>query len=102
VIIAKVVGSAVSTMKLDALQSSKLLIVRPADAQGNATGAPMLAVDLVGAGEDELVMVSEGSSARMAIGAANGGAHDRSPADAAIIGILDSLRYYGDLVYRKA
>jgi microcompartment protein CcmK/EutM len=53
-------------------------------------------VDLVGAGEDELVMVSEGSSARMAIGS------DRSPADAAIIGILDSLRYYGDLVYRKA
>jgi microcompartment protein CcmK/EutM len=96
VIIAKVVGSAVSTMKLDALQASKLLIVRSADAQGNATGAPLLAVDLVGAGEDELVMVSEGSSARMAIG------NDRSPADAAIIGILDSLRYYGDLVYRKA
>ncbi|MGE5601713.1 MAG: EutN/CcmL family microcompartment protein [Nitrososphaerales archaeon] len=95
-IIAKVVGSAVSTMKLDALQSSKLLIVRPADAQGNATGAPFLAVDLVGAGEDELVMISEGSSARMAIG------NDRSPADAAITGILDSLRYYGDLVYRKA
>jgi microcompartment protein CcmK/EutM len=83
-------------MKLDALQSSKLLIVRPADAQGNATGAPFLAVDLAGAGEDELVMISEGSSARMAIG------NERSPADAAIIGILDSLRYYGDLVYRKA
>lgn len=95
-IIAKVVGSAVSSMKLDGLQSSKLLVVRPADAQGNATGGPLLAVDLVGAGEDELVMVSEGSSARMAIG------NDRSPADAAIIGILDSLRYYGDLVYRKA
>ena len=95
-IIAKVVGSAVSSMKLDALQSSKLLVVRPADTQGNATGPAILAVDLVGAGEDELVMVSEGSSARMAIG------NDHSPADAAIIGILDSLRYYGDLVYRKA
>jgi microcompartment protein CcmK/EutM len=83
-------------MKLDGLQSSKLLVVRPTDAQGNATGGPLLAVDLVGAGEDELVMVSEGSSARMAIG------NDRSPADAAIVGILDSLRYYGDLVYRKA
>jgi ethanolamine utilization protein EutN len=100
VIIAKVVGSAVSTMKLEALQSSKLLIVRPADAQGNATGAPILAVDLVGAGEDELVMVSQGSSARMACASAHG--NDRSPADAAIIGILDSLLYYGDLVYRKA
>lgn len=95
-IIAKVVGSAVASIKLDALQSTKLLVVRPADAQGNATGAPLLAVDLVGAGEDELVMVSEGSSARMAMGNPN------SPADAAIIGILDSLRYYGDLVYRKA
>jgi microcompartment protein CcmK/EutM len=88
-------------MKLEGLQASKLLVVRPADAQGNATGAPLIAVDLVGAGEDELVMVSEGSSARIAIGAATGGL-DRSPADAAIIGILDSLRYYGDLVYRKA
>ncbi len=99
-IIAKVVGSAVASIKLDALQSTKLLVVRPADAQGNATGAPLLAVDLVGAGEDELVMVSEGSSARMACAGAQGS--DRSPADAAIIGILDSLRYYGDLVYRKA
>lgn len=100
-IIATVVGSAVSTMKLDALQSSKLLVVRPADAQGNATGAPFLAVDLVGAGEGELVMISSGSSARMALGAATGG-FDRSPADAAIIGILDSLRYDGELTYRKA
>ncbi len=78
-IIATVVGSAVSTMKLDALQSSKLLVVRPADAQGNATGAPFLAVDLVGAGEGELVMISSGSSARMALGAARAGSTARRP-----------------------
>ena len=99
-IIAKVVGSAVASMKLDALQSSKLLMVREADEQGNAAGAPFLAVDLVGAGEDELVMVSQGSTARTAIAGATGS--DRSPADAAIIGILDSLRYFGDMTYRKA
>lgn len=95
-IIAKVVGSAVASLKLDALQASKLLVVRQADAQGNATGPAFLAVDLVGSGEDELVMVSQGSSARMAIGS------DRSPADAAIIGILDSVRYYGEQVFSKA
>ena len=95
-IVAKVVGSAVASIKLDTLQSSKLLLVRPADNQGNATGPAFLAVDLVGAGEEELVMVTQGSSARSALG------NDRSPADAAIIGILDSLRYYGDTTYRKA
>jgi ethanolamine utilization protein EutN len=95
VIIAKVVGAAVATLKLDALQASKLLVVRQTDAKGDATGAAFLAVDLVGAGEDELVMVSQGSSARMAMG------NDRSPADAAIIGILDSVRYYGEQVFTK-
>lgn len=99
-IIAKVVGSAVASLKLDALQASKLLVVRQADAQGNATGPAFLAVDLVGSGEDELVMVSQGSSARMACASALGS--DRSPADAAIIGILDSIRYYGEQVFSKA
>lgn len=95
-IIAKVVGAAVASVKMDTLQATKLLIVSQADAEGKLTGAPFLAVDLVGAGEDELVMVSQGSSARMAVG------NDRSPADAAIIGILDSLRYNGETVFRKA
>lgn len=94
-IIAKVVGTAVASLKLDALKASKLLVVRPTDAQGNATGGPFLAVDLVGAGDGELVIVSQGSSARMAIG------QSASPADAAIIGILDSLQYYGEVAFRK-
>ncbi len=94
-IIAKVVGAAVASLKLDALQASKLLVVRPTDAKGDAGGPAFLAVDLVGAGDDELVIVSQGSSARMAIG------NDRSPADAAIVGILDSIRYYGEQVFPK-
>jgi microcompartment protein CcmK/EutM len=94
-IIGKIVGSAVSSLKLDALKASKLLVVRPADAQGNATGDAFLAVDLVGAGTGELVMVSQGSSARMAAG------QNASPVDAAIIGILDSLQDQGEVVYRK-
>jgi microcompartment protein CcmK/EutM len=94
-IIAQVVGSAVATLKHDLLKTSKLLLVRQADAQGQATGEPFLAVDLVGAGEGELVVVSQGSSARMATGNAS------SPADAAIVGILDSLQIEGKTTFRK-
>lgn len=94
-VIAKVVGSAVATLKHEQLKTSKLLLVRLANAEGNVTGEPFLAIDLVGAGEGELVMVSQGSSARMATG------HNASPVDAAIVGILDSLRVEGTTVFRK-
>jgi ethanolamine utilization protein EutN len=95
VIIAKVVGTAVASVKLDALKANKLLVVRQMDAKGEAGGPAFLAVDLVGAGENELVIVSQGSSARMVIG------NDRSPADAAIVGILDSVRCDGEITFRK-
>jgi microcompartment protein CcmK/EutM len=94
-IIAKVMGTAVATLKHELLSTAKLLLVSPADVQGNATGEPFLAVDMVGAGEGELVIVSQGSSARIATG------QSASPADAAIVGILDSLHYEGSLAFRK-
>jgi ethanolamine utilization protein EutN len=94
-LIAKVVGSAVATLKHDLLKTAKLLLVSPADVKGNVVGAPIVAVDLVGAGEGELVIVSQGSSARVATGQSS------SPADAAIVGILDSLQYEGAIEFRK-
>lgn len=94
-IIAKVVGSAVATLKLEALRASKLLVVRPASARGEVTGEPFLAIDLVGAGEGELVFVTQGSSARAAAG------NMSSPIDAAIVGILDSLSVEGVVAFRK-
>jgi microcompartment protein CcmK/EutM len=94
-IIAQVIGSAVATLKHDSLKSTKLLLVRRADANGQASGDPFLAVDLVGAGEGELVMVSEGSSARVCTGDA------ASPVDAAIVGILDSLHVGEEISFRK-
>jgi len=94
-IVAKVMGTAVATIKHAMLTTSKLLLVQAADAQGNPNGQPFLAVDLVGAGDGELVIVSQGSSARAAIG------KNESPADAAIIGILDSLRFDGVISFRK-
>jgi microcompartment protein CcmK/EutM len=94
-LVAKVMGSAVATLKHDLLTTTKLLLVSPADVRGNATGALILAVDLVGAGEGELVIVSQGSSARAATG------QNASPADAAVVGILDSLECEGVVEFRK-
>ncbi len=92
-LIAKVSGSAVASVKLETLKSSKLLVVSPADGHGVVNGEPFLALDLVGAGAGELVVVSQGSSARVAAGG------NASPVDAAIIGILDSLHIDGDVAY---
>ena len=94
-IIGKIVGSAVATLKHDVLKATKLLLVRQADVEGGVIGQPFVAVDLVGAGEGELVLVSQGSSARMAMG------QNTSPVDAAIVGILDSLRSEGAIAWRK-
>ena len=94
-IFAKVMGTAVASAKHASLSSTKLLIICPADIDGNVSGDPFLAVDLVGSGPGELVMVSQGSSARLATDYKN------SPVDAAIVGILDSLQYDDKIRFRK-
>ena len=64
--IAKVVGVAVATVKDQRLEGGKCLLVAAADPAGEAEGSPFVALDMVGAGEGELVMIVEGSSARIA------------------------------------
>lgn len=94
-LIGRISGTAVSTVKQDTLSSYRLLLVVPSDPTGNDLGAPFLAIDLVGAGEGELVFVSRGSSARAAVG------DNGSAADAAVTGILDSLYFEGKQTYTK-
>lgn len=94
--IAKVVGVAVATVKDQRLEGGKCLLVAEADPAGQPQGNPFVAVDMVGAGEGELVMVVEGSSARIAAGDAS------RPVDAVIVGILDSLRHDGQMTYTKS
>jgi microcompartment protein CcmK/EutM len=94
--IAKVVGVAVATVKDQRLEGGKCLLVAAADPAGQAQGNPFVALDMVGAGEGELVMIVEGSSARVAVGDAN------RPVDAVIVGILDSLRHDGQMTYTKS
>ena len=98
--IARVVGSAVSTAKEASLVGHKLLLVREADEQGEPAGGIFVAVDAVGAGTGELVLVAEGSAARRTARTAGGG-NGGQPVDAVILGILDCLEVGGTVTFRK-
>ena len=62
--LAKVVGTVVATRKEPSLEGLKLLLVRPLDEEGREHGTPLVAVDTVGAGPEEIVLTASGSSAR--------------------------------------
>jgi len=94
--IAKVVGMAIATVKDRRLEDGKCMLVAATDSAGKEQGTPIVALDMVGAGEGELVMIAEGSSARVAAGDAN------RPVDAVIVAILDSLQHNGKITYRKS
>lgn len=80
-IIGKVVGSVVSTRKNEKLIGSKFMIVESIASTGDVKRT--VAVDNVGAGIGELVLVATGSAARVGCDQAN------APIDAAIVGIID-------------
>ncbi len=81
-IIGKVIGSVVSTRKSDKLIGSKFMIVRPLKAMEAGTGN-VVAIDHIGAGIGEYVLVAQGSAARI------GCDMQAAPVDAAIVGIID-------------
>ena len=90
--VAKVTGSVVATQKVAAMKGHKLLIVEPYRIDGaerdrlTTTGRTFVAVDVVGAGEGEFVLIVQGSSARLTPETKN------LPVDALIIGIVDSVQ----------
>lgn len=93
--IARVVGTVVSTCKDEKLDGSKLLIVNLLTPEAKPTSAYLVAVDTVGAGEGEVVLVVRGSSARMAKNMTT------TPTDTSIIGIVDTLEVEGRVVFQK-
>ncbi|MBK6430645.1 MAG: EutN/CcmL family microcompartment protein [Anaerolineae bacterium] len=93
--IARVVGSAVATVKDDKLIGLKLLVVREVTPANELVGKPLVAIDAVGAGAGELVLIASGSSARQTTITNN------KPVDAVIMAILDSLEVEGALTYVK-
>jgi ethanolamine utilization protein EutN len=84
-LLARVVGTVVATRKDDRLQGRKLLVCRPVSPDGTIDGGYVVAVDTVGAGVHETVLLVSGSSARMAGG-------KESPVDSAVVGIVDEVR----------
>lgn len=93
--LAKVIGTVVSTRKEESLNGLKLLMVRSVDEEGQETGNPLVAVDAVGAGPEEMVLVASGSSARQTKET------DKKPVDAVIMAIVDTWSIEGKTRYRK-
>ena len=98
-ILARVEGSVVATKKNNKMTGSKLLFVRPllvdpANPAQFKTGAnTIVVVDELGAGEGAVVLVAQGSSARL-------GAKDKdTPLDAIIIGIVDTVDLNKQVIY---
>jgi microcompartment protein CcmK/EutM len=95
-LIAKVIGTTVSTMKDEKLSGKKLMICRETDETGKPTGKPYVAVDTVDAGVGDLVLTAHGSSGRQTYLTKD------APVDAVIMAVIDSLQVDGDVVYRKS
>jgi ethanolamine utilization protein EutN len=86
-ILCKVVGSIVATMKHPSYKDQKVLIVRPIAPDGTLKSGTMVAVDTVGAGEGDTVLVaSEGRAATEILGFAA-----RQPLRSVIVGIVDHI-----------
>ena len=81
-IIGKVVGSLFSTRKSEKLVGNKFMIVEPVETM-KAAGERVVAIDIIGAGIGEYVLVAQGSAARIGCDMAD------APVDAAIVGIID-------------
>ena len=102
--LARVTGNVVATQKDKVLNGQKLLVVEPLNVKydeatntpaslGN-TGRAIVAIDVVGAGEGQLVLIVQGSSARMTEQTKN------LPADAVVVGIVDSAEYAGKTFFK--
>ncbi len=94
--IGKIVGTVVSTRKDEKLEGLKMHIVRYVDTDGKPTANFVTAVDSVGAGVGEIVLVASGSSARQTT------LTEGKPVDAIIMAIVDVLEVNGKEKYVKS
>ena len=99
--VARVTGSVVSTQKVESMVGQKLLVVEPYRLEASAreslttTGRTFVAVDTLGAGVDDFVLLTQGSSARMTE------ATSKLPIDAVVVGIVDQVHVDNGCVYRR-
>ena len=99
--VAKVTGSMVSTQKVESMVGYKLLVVEPyrLDAETResltTTGRTFVAVDLLGAGAGDFVLITQGSSARMTPET------NKMPIDTVVVGIVDRVHVDQQCVYSR-
>ncbi len=99
--VAKVTGFLVSTQKVDSMVGYKLLVVEPYRIEPNkrgslvTTGRTFVAVDMLGAGEGDYVLITQGSSARLTPETKN------LPIDTVVVGIIDKVHLEHDCVYSR-
>jgi ethanolamine utilization protein EutN len=97
--LAKVTGSVIATQKVGSMTGRKLLTVEPlrVDPAGHdrliGTGRTFVCVDTVGAGQGEMVLIVQGSSARLTPET------EKLPVDASIVGIVDSVNVENKTVF---
>jgi ethanolamine utilization protein EutN len=85
-LIGRVVGNVVSTVKNRKLEGAKLLLVQPLDLDGRDRGVAVLAIDSVDAGVgDRVLLTLDGKSAMQALG------RGLAAVDAAVLGVVDSV-----------
>jgi microcompartment protein CcmK/EutM len=94
-LIARVVGDVVSTIKDEKMGGRKLLIVREVSVENELVGKPVVAVDTVDAGAGDVVLIAQGSSARQT------SSTKETPTDAVIMAIVDSVEMDGKVTFRK-
>jgi microcompartment protein CcmK/EutM len=99
--VAKVTGMLVSTQKVESMVGYKLLIVEPYRLEPKerkrleTTGRTFVAVDTLGAGEGDYVLITQGSSARLTPETKN------MPIDTVIVGIVDKVHVAQQCVYAR-
>lgn len=93
--IGKIIGTVVSTKKDEKLGGMKFQIVKNVDLDGKPLSSFVIAVDSVGAGVGEIVLVAKGSSARQT------DLTKDKPVDAVIMAIIDELEIGGEKRYVK-
>ncbi len=94
-ILGKVVGTVVSSTIKDGMAGSRYLLIDKTDQFGSKKGDFVVALDFLGAGYDELVLVTEGSPSRETPLTVN------KPLDALVVGIVDLIDENDTVVYRK-
>ena len=94
-LIGKVVGSVVATHKDEKLENRKMLVVQVHDQNNKPKDQYVVAIDAVGAGNEEMVLYATGSSARQTTQT------EGRPCDAVIMAVVDSWDLGGDNVYEK-